>query len=241
MSVFLINELPYDDLKNVGIDKNDFMNLPISILDRLMTGRLSPLLSLNVPIEDCNFEFIGKIAFERDSKKKIQLKVFPIKKDIDKGDIPLTNDEIQKLKDGRIIKKRIPIDAKKVFSYIQLDTDTNNLISTHVGSVYIPERIFDYVLSPEEIEKIKSGEPLEIEKENITVGIDLESKSGITHIKGNLEDWKLSKLIEWDRLNPLVTGFWCTSENGWQYQKEKDILSNNISIEEIKHSNSLKY
>lgn len=243
MNLFLADELPYTELLNIGIDKNDFMNLPIKVLDRLMTGRLSPLLKLRMSAPARDYEFIGKIAFERDKGKNTRLKVFPIKKEIDKGDVPLTGGELQRLKDGRVVKKRIPVDGKKVLSYIQLDCDTNNLISANVGSVYIPERIFDYSLSPEEIEKIKSGEPLEIEAggEKITVGVDMEAKSGITYIKGTLAEWRLEKLVEWDRVNPQVTGFWCTSENGWQYQQEIGKLKNNIETEKVKYSNNLKY
>ncbi|GHT53664.1 hypothetical protein FACS189451_03900 [Bacteroidia bacterium] len=221
MEIFLAKELPYDKLEKVGISKKRFFDFPVPVLDRLLTGRLSPLLQLEMQAGEEAFYFRAKIAFAR-INNEVELKIYRVKDGIDDTIIPLKENEKEALLQGRIVKKSIKTDDKKQLTYLQLDQQTKTLISTAAGNIYIPSQIDNITLTKEQHEKIKSGMPLEIatETKTFTIGIDLTSISGVRFAAGDLKNWNLEKLIEWDRINPGVTGYWKTSENGWEYQEQ---------------------
>ena len=33
-----------------------------------------------------------------------------------------------------------------------------------------------------------------------------------------MDEWRQRKLEQWDRITPGATGYWQTSENGWEYR-----------------------
>ena len=225
MRIFTIDELPWKELDDIGISKDDFLELPISILNTVLLGRLSPIMMLKVKVDDNIYSVKGKFAFERDEKNVVQVKVFPIRNDILYLD-EFTEEERELLKNGRIVKKKFPNkEGKKVLSYVQLDPETLCLISLPISAMFIPGIIMGKELTDDEKEKIKDGQILEIEIENQknTITVDLvKAKSGIISEKIDEATWRMERAIEWDRINPASMGYWQTSQNGWEYQEALD-------------------
>jgi hypothetical protein len=70
-------------------------------------------------------------------------------------------------------------------------------------------------------QRMRDGLPVEVEvgDTKVTVGVDLNDPTGFRVLKGDLNEWQQKKLVEWDRITPGATGYWQTSENGWEYMK----------------------
>lgn len=72
------NEVPFDELQQVGISEEAFLNLPKEAIDRMMTGRTSPLLQMQWTKKDGTLvPFLGKLALMRDADGKVHLNVIP--------------------------------------------------------------------------------------------------------------------------------------------------------------------
>lgn len=219
--LFKEEEIPFNELEEVGITKEEFYNLPIHIINSIMLGRLSPVMLLKIKVDGNVYNVKGKFAFERRKDSSVCLKLYPINKKFPYQET-FSAEEIQMLREGRIIKAKILDGGKKVLSYIQLDPEINTLVSIPVGKVFIPSLFLGEKLTSEEIEKIKSGDLLEIDKNGVksVITIDLLKSDNLLLIERlSAEEWRKQRAIEWDRITPGATGYWLTSENGWEYQK----------------------
>lgn len=219
--LFREKEIPFRELNEIGITKENFYNLPIHIINSIMLGRLSPVMLLKMKVDGATYDIKGKFAFERKKDTSVGLKIYPVNKKFPYQET-FSEEEIQMLKEGRIIKSKILDNGKKVLSYIQLDPEINTLVSIPVSKAFIPSLYNGERLQEEEIEKIKNGELLEIEKNGTksVITIDL-LKSDNLLLSDNLsaEEWRKQRAIEWDRITPGATGYWLTSENGWEYKE----------------------
>lgn len=224
MAIFLSNEIPYDELEKIGLSKSHFLDLPTDILDRLLTGRLSSIMRLIMEKDGEKYSFLAKIAFKK-KDDRVKLLIYPVLKEIP-NEINLSDSEIEILKSGGVVKKKVvDEEGKSLLSYIQLDAEINNLISVPIRSVYIPQTIGGIELNKEELKSIKDGQVIELKDRNCCVGIDLQERNGFRYAEGSLANWKRDMLIEWDRINPNVTGYWNTSQNNWEYM---EIQSNSL-------------
>jgi hypothetical protein len=223
MDLIFENELPYNLLNDIGIAKSAFLALPVSALDRLMTGRLSPLLRCNLKTDKNDYDFLAKILFLK-KDGAVELKIFPVRKEIE-SEISLSAKEIKRLKNGEVVQKRIN-DDKRTYSFVQLDRETNNIISANINQVYIPQRINNVDLTKQQIDKLKNGEPIEVRNNDntITVGVDLESPKGISIVNGNMDDWNRLK-----QDTKEIFGYLSFDNNSWEYvfyDKGNDIKEN---------------
>jgi hypothetical protein len=112
--------------------------------------------------------------------------------------------------------------GKKVMSYIQLDPEINTLVSIPVNQMFIPSIFSGKSLPVDEIEIIKQGDILQLNKgdKSFVITIDLIKPLNLLLVEERTKaEWIKERAIEWDRISPNVTGYWLVSENGWQYQK----------------------
>lgn len=219
--LFKEEEIPFKELEEVGITKEEFYNLPIHIINSIMLGRLSPVMLLKMEVDGTVYNVKGKFAFERKKDSSVCLKIYPVNKKFPYQET-FSEEEIQMLKEGRIIKAKILDNGKKVLSYIQLDPEINTLVSVPVNRVFIPSLFDGKKLEEEEVEKIKNGDLLEIEKNGTksVITIDLLKSDNLLLIEPfSAEEWRKQRSIEWDRITLGATGYWLTSENGWDYQE----------------------
>ncbi len=218
--IFKEDEIPFEELSEIGITKENFFNLPIDILNRILLGRLSPVMEFKILVDGESHILKGKFAFYR-KDEKVQLKLFPVNKKFPYQDT-FTEDEIRLLREGRIIKSMIMDGGKKVMSYIQLDPEINTLVSIPVNQMFIPSIFSGKSLPVDEIEIIKQGDILQLNKgdKSFVITIDLIKPLNLLLVEERTKaEWIKERAIEWDRISPNVTGYWLVSENGWQYQK----------------------
>ena len=109
-------------------------------------------------------------------------------------------------------------DGRKSKAFVQIDPETN-----HVMSVATPvigrnlEVLKDELgLSSAEMKVMQHGEPLTLimDDEQITAGIDLNSKTGIRIEGGDSEKWKQNAKREWDKYTFGCYGCWVMGDDG---------------------------
>lgn len=233
MNNFTEKEIPYEELEMLGISKEQFLDLPKKAIDMIMTGRLSPMLTLEQGV-------LAKIALKRDEDGKAHVYVFPKRNEIENS-LNLSKEELDKLKNNEVISTTIKENGRNEKVFVQMDEETKTLMSVRKEEIHLPNAIGDIVLGNKDKDYIREGKPIELEKEDtkITVGIDLNSRGGFRIIDGDMDEWKRKKLIEWDKTTPGVKGYWKTSENTLtyeEYHKEKK----GISEDELKTQQTQK-
>ena len=220
-NIIKANEIPVDQLKLVGLNEKMLFGLHPKELERMMRGRLSPLMA-GLKVQDGNnrvAEFSGKIRFVKGQDGKVGLMVYPSRKQMN-NDYNLTKEQMEKLKDGRPMLVTVVKDNGKEQMLLQCDRETNVVMAMKQKDLRIPHAIGDIILGEEQKERYRNGEPIELSKEDtrITVGVDLDDPSGCRVIKGDLNMWQQKKLEAWDKRTPDAYGYWKTTENGLQYQ-----------------------
>lgn len=223
-NIIKAKEIPYSELELVGLDKEALLDLPKNALDRILTGRTSPLLRLTVPGKDGKlFSLPAKIALERKENGEVGLMIFPVMKRMDNR-YKLNEEDILRLNENETILRTIDRGKGKEKCYIQLDKETNTLMTARSSDIHIPDAIGDVTVGLEQKERMRNGEPVEVDMGDakVTVGVDLNDRTGFKVLNGDLDEWRKKKLIEWDRITPGATGYWLTSENGWEYKKSME-------------------
>ena len=219
---FIAEELPYKQLEGVGIARKQILDMPKAILKNLLSGQLSPLLELNVHSDNGkNLCTLAKLRLTRDKDGKAQLMIYPSYKNV-QNDLGLHDKELDRLKDGQIIKKELRKNGQRKILYVQLDHETNCLLKANCEMIKIPNSIGNIELGQNQKKQIREGKPVQIDigdKKNVTIGISLKDPVGFKIIDGDLREFEKQKAIKWDIENPDKIGFWHTSENGWEYQK----------------------
>ena len=111
--------------------------------------------------------------------------------------------------------------------FFQLDQDSKQVLSVPTPVIgrniqYLTDR---YHLTSTEMQKLQNGEILSIieDDEEISIGIDLNSNTGIRLAAGNEQVWRREAKREWDKYNFGIFGCWTMDENGnLDYIHEED-------------------
>lgn len=211
-------EIPYDQLRDYGIKKEMFLDLPKQALKLILNGRPSPLLRLRTP---GGAPLSAKVRLTRDESGHATFRFIPRRKVLDLQGLRLSAREAEALRMEEVILK----DGK----FMRLDKETNQVMEMKLSDKKIDKRLNDIVNAIEDVhlgenqrEHIKNGKPVTISRGDtqLTIGIDMNSTSGIRVIKGGMDEWRQKMMVEWDRITPGVAGYWQTTQNGWEYTKE---------------------
>lgn len=234
---FLMNEMPWDEFKKIGMTEEAFLDLPKDSIDRILTGNLSPLMKMKFVDTEGNAMKIpasmglsqnedgivpAKFRLQRNADGKINLVLHPKRNEVDLkiGDTQLTAEQLKRMKNGETVLTKVSKSGKDEKCYVQLDHDLNVVHMAREKDVVIPNAIGDVVIGTKQAQQIREGKPVELEvgDTKVTVGVDINSRNGFRVVDGDMNLWKQRKLEQWDRLTPGVTGYWRTSENGWEYR-----------------------
>lgn len=234
---FLMNEMPWDKLKEIGMTEEAFLDLPKDSIDRIMTGNLSPLMKMK--FLDTNGNAIklpesmklsqsengvvpAKFRLQREADGKVSLVLHPKKNEIDLmiGETVITEQQLKHLKEQESVRTLVRKDGKDEMCYVQLDSDLNVLHMTRENNITIPNAIGDVTIGQEIEQRLREGKPVELDvgDTKVTVGVDLNARNGFRVVEGDMDEWKQRKLEQWDRITPGIKGYWKTSENGWEYE-----------------------
>ncbi len=232
--IFLENEIPYDKLEKLGINRNSMQTMPREVIEPLMAGRITPLLLTHYKAANGKTVSIPmKLQLQRDENGSILLMTYQLRKRLERGHVRVTNQEAKKLRDGEILRKEVNENGQKQRKYVQLDHETNSLMLRSTASVKVAERlremekIKDIELGTNQKQAAMEGKPVELAvgEQKVTVGVDLREPQGFKVVYGDMQEWERQKKIKYDYEHDDFMGYLLTDENRWQYQKLGERLS----------------
>ena len=102
--------------------------------------------------------------------------------------------------------------------FVQIDPETNQVMSVPTPIIGRNLQVLaeELHLSSVEIKDMQEGNPqtLVINDEPITVGIDLNSKTGIRFCSGDGQKWREQSKCEWDKYTFGMYGCWIMDDDG---------------------------
>lgn len=226
-NVFLPEEIPYAELQKIGISQTDVLRMPRQLIEPLLSGRVTPLLMGEVQhVDGYKVGIPMKLQLTRDAEGQTKVLAYPIRKDV-LNDLSLSKVELDRIKEGQVIRKEISEYGKRTQRYYQLDAETNSVMQKDATALRLSDRIKDVEkignieLGLDQKKSIHEGKPVELSVggDKVTVGVNLKEPTGFTHLQGDMEMWKQRQAEEYDRITPGFMGFVKTDENRWEYQQ----------------------
>lgn len=213
-----MNELPYQLLEQFGLTQEMIEDLPMHVLGDLADGGHSPVLPIEVADE--NGERIKsrtRLAFIRKDDGAVDVVFYPALKSS-----PLEQyDEAQQkqLLSGKVIIADVrTVDGRASKAFVQVDTGTNQVMSvpTPVLGRNLQVLAEQMHLGSAEVKGLQHGNPLTLLVDNdmLTVGIDLNTKTGVRMSRGDEQKWREQGKCEWDKYTFGVYGCWMMDADG---------------------------
>ena len=224
------NEMPFDILERFGLTQTMIEDLPTDVLQNIYNGRKSPVLPVHITADDGE-EVKARTRFSlvRTEEGGVDVLFYP---QLDEYDLKLFNEtQSQNLHAGKPIIGHLESNevGKELGgkSFFQLDPESKQVMSVPTPVIgrniqYIADR---YHLTGAEMQKLQNGDALSIlnvDDEEITMGIDLNSKTGIRFAAGDEQTWKREAKREWDKYNFGAFGCWVVEDGDLDYIHEED-------------------
>ena len=189
---FLEEEIPYEKMEKLGIGRTQLLKMPRDVLEPLMNGRITPLLM-----------------------------TYQVRKEMERGQVRLSNKEAEKLKEGGVLRKELRTDGIRKMKYIQLDRETNSLMIREAASIRISDRLRnveklkDIELGTNQKQAVMEGKPVELSvgDQKVTVGVDLREPHGFKVVNGDMNEWERQMKIKYDHEHEGFMGYVLTDEN----------------------------
>ena len=199
--LFDIKQMPWEELKQMGLTEETFLDLPKDTIDRILTGNLSPVMKMNFvdaqgkPLDiPENMKFSQdedgiiptKFRLVKDEKGDVHVHLYPKKNEVDLhvGETELSQADLARMKDQESVLTMVRRNGKDEKCYIQLDTATNYLQITREQDIKIPNAIGDVVIGDKQAQQIREGKPVELEvKATWTNGDSTSSNSGTASLQ----------------------------------------------------------
>lgn len=245
---FNSSEMPYQVLSTFGLTQNMIDDLPMDVISQILAGQRSPVLPVKVVGEDgkkvrsrarfslvqANDGFVDVMfhpVFEPIGEKMCMVVHDPFTK---KESLKVVDthsmyspEVVEDLKAGKVVMDYMEAnDGRKVKAFLQLDPETNEVLAvpTQVIGRNIQILTDEYNLTVAEINCIQKGELLMIMEndEPVTLGIDLNSATGIRFERGGEKRWKERGIREWNKYSVGVFGCWMTEDGVHSYIQEED-------------------
>ena len=212
------NEVPYQTLERFGLTQPMIEDLPLWALEDIGQGRRSPVLPIKVTNEAG--EILAsrtRFALVRMDDNKVDVMFFPV---LERSPLEqFSKEEQEDLQAGKAILADVTDkDGRKNKAFVQIDPETNHVmsVSTPVIGRNLEVLKNELGLSSAELKVMQRGEPLTLimEDEQITVGIDLNTKSGLRLQTGDSQKWKENAKREWDKYTFGCYGCWIMGDDG---------------------------
>lgn len=234
---FLEKDIPYEEFERLGYNKRDILFMNKEDLKQLLSGKRTSLMEINSfdgrKLED---SIKAKFSLQRNEDGKVHLMIHPVRNEI-QNDIKLNATQLEKLKQGQIINKKINDENYLV----QLDKDNNEILKTKVKDIVIPSHIENIELGREQKDKLKKGEPIILVADNkeFQVSIDLNARLGYKF--ESLKNIEREQQIKFDQEHPEYIGVLQTDENRDQYlQYQREHQPSQSQKEEETQSTGIK-
>jgi hypothetical protein len=181
--VFKMEDLPKEDLQQLGLLKNGKLLLDVDDTAALLAGRRTDMLRLeNLEMDGVSIqELDAKLSLKLNKDGSIGLLLHPIRRE---PEVPsfLTDTQAEMLEKGDTanVQKRIFDDdgnAKEVL--IEFDKDTNEFIITDTERIQAPDAINGVPLTEEQKEKYRKGKEVKVDHDGTTVQYSGTEKQGM--------------------------------------------------------------
>lgn len=250
MNVNKINssEIPYGILETFGLTRNMIDDLPMDVLSQILSGRRSPVLPVKVEGENgekvrsrARFSLIygeggGVDVVFHPVFQPIGEKMCMVTRDSSTGKEKLevvdtravySDAVVEGLKAGRVVMDYVTAnDGRKVKSFLQLDPETNEVLAvpTAVIGRNLHTLVNEFGLTVAETNCIQNGEILTISQgdEPVSVGLDLNSPTGLRFEKGGEKRWKEGGARQWNKYSVGVFGCWVMDDGELSYMAEEE-------------------
>lgn len=216
--LFELNELPYPTLERFGLTQEMVEDLPMHVLNDICDGRPSPVLPVRVTDEnDEQIESRTRFAIVRMDNGQTDVVFYPALKSspIEKYD----EAQQKRLLAGKAIIADVEMpDGRMSKAFVQVDEGTKQVM-------YVPTPIIgrnlqvlaeELHLGPAEINGMQYGDPMTLVVDNdpVTVGIDLNARTGIRFCAGNEQQWREQTKREWGKYTFGCYGCWVMDDDG---------------------------
>lgn len=227
----LSNQLPYEQLAKLGLDRDKVEKLPQEVKEKLIKGEVTPLMEVSIPATNGMVITLPlKLQLAADKEGNPTLIAYPVQHELSterSNELRLSQQEIDALRRGDVLQKTVDIDGEKTRRYLQLDPETKSIIHRRVTEVQIEQRlkdmekVNDIELGTQQKQQVREGKPMELNVggEKVTVGIDLKEPLGFRVVQGDMKEWERQKKLRYDDLHPEYLGLVMTDKNRWEYQK----------------------
>ena len=224
------SEIPYGTLERFGLTQEMIEDLPVDVLQNIYNGRRSPVLPISIITEDGETETARtRFSLERTPEGGVDVLFYP---KLDDYDLNLFNEQQkQRLLEGKAIIGYLESNEENKEAggkrFFQIDPESKQVLCVPMPVIgrnmqYVADR---YHLTGAEMQKLQNGDALSIlndDDEEITMGIDLNSKTGIRFVAGDEQTWKREAKREWDKYNFGAFGCWVAEDGDLDYVHEED-------------------
>ena len=205
-------EIPYGALEKFGLSHEMIEDLPMHVLEDIWNGRQSPVLPIHVT--DDEGELIKsrtRFSLVRMEDGKVDVMFYPVLKYalLEQFD----DNQQQLLKDGKAVVADVTSPQGTIIkAFVQIDPETNQVMNVPTPVIGRNLQVLseELGLGSAEIKTMQNGQPLTfvIDDEPVTVGIDLNSNTGIRFAQGDEQQWKERGKREWDKFTFGCYGCW---------------------------------
>lgn len=224
-SKFEENEIPFQTLEQFGLTQEMIEDLPMKVLEGIMSGRNTPLLPIQVTDEEGNtIRCKARLRVYRQENGKVDALFIPQLQHCNLEQY--TPDEQERLLAGKAIVSNSPDDGRTK-CFVQIDAVTNQVmyVPTPVIGRNLRSVMENFQLAPAEIQLVQTGESLTIVDGNepLTLGVDLNEETGIHMVIGDAVAWNETRKHTLDRYNFGIFGCWMVDNDGnLEYVHEED-------------------
>ena len=220
-------QLPYEKLALLGIDREKADNLPQEVKERLVSGEVTPLMQVSISARNGDVITLPlKLQMIADKDGNPALIAYPVRAELEAERnkvLRLTPQEAGRLAKGEVIQKAVEVNGEKTQQYLQLDPETKSVIHRRVTDIEIErklkdmEKVNDIELGTQQKQQVRDGKPVELNVggEKVSVGIDLKEPQGFKLIKGDMKEWERQQKLRYDDLHPEYLGLVMTDKNRW--------------------------
>lgn len=226
---FTESEIPFQTLEQFGLTHEMIEDLPTRVINDILEGRRTPVLPIQIKDEDgAIVRSRTRIAFVRKDDGAVDVLFYPMLQEADLAQFK--EQEREQLEQGKCILAVVNgKDGIPVHSFVQLDLQTKQVLSapTQVIGRNLQLVSEDFHLSSAEVNSLKNGDTVTFAREEdddaISVGIDLNERTGIRLAPGDAKMWSEQRNRDWDKYTFGVYGCWVMDDAGnLDYVNEED-------------------
>jgi hypothetical protein len=166
---FSIKDFPSKKLETIGVSKKE-QNAAFGY-----EGQKTEVINLQYQKDGMTLDVDGRFSLRRNDDNTVSLMVHKVEREINE-DLNLSEKVKSQLQAGEIVQSKL----KDEVHLMQLDKQTNQVLSIQQSKLIVPDFINDVQLSLDQKNALRQGQPIELKKgdTNLTVKLDLNQRSG---------------------------------------------------------------